>query len=117
VGAHYGYFTLLAARLVAPHGRVVAFEPSRATGELLRRNVAAVSGVVVEPHAVLDRDGTVEIHDFGPRNSALNTVLSTARVPDTERRDLRASTYRVPPVSLDAYAAEQNLSPDLVKLD
>lgn len=38
VGAHCGYFTLLAARLVGPRGRVVSFEPSPSSFELLQVN-------------------------------------------------------------------------------
>lgn len=117
VGAHYGYFTLLASRLVAPGGTVVAFEPSRSTARLLRRNVGGIPGIIVEACAVLDGTGTVELNDFGPSSSALNTVLGAARVPESDRRDLRALTYAVPSVSLDDYTAERGLRPDIVKLD
>lgn len=41
VGAHVGYFAILAARAVGPRGRVVAVEPSPENFELLQRNVAA----------------------------------------------------------------------------
>lgn len=117
VGAHYGYFTLLASRLVAPGGTVVAFEPSRSTARLLRRNVRGVAGVIVDERAVLDGTGIVELNDFGASNSALNTVLADARVPEPERRDLRARKYDVPSVSLDDYTAERGLRPNIVKLD
>ncbi len=40
VGANFGYFTLLAASLVGPEGRVFSFEPNPSTFEILRRNIA-----------------------------------------------------------------------------
>lgn len=40
-GAHTGYFTLLASRLVGPAGRVVAIEPSPAFHRALTANIAA----------------------------------------------------------------------------
>lgn len=40
VGAHIGYFTVLASTLVGPSGRVVAVEPDPASVELLRANLA-----------------------------------------------------------------------------
>jgi FkbM family methyltransferase len=40
VGAHIGYYTLLAARAVGPGGHVYAFEPSPANCRTLRRNIA-----------------------------------------------------------------------------
>jgi FkbM family methyltransferase len=39
VGANSGYFTLIAAGLVGPHGRVVAFEPNPAVRRRLEQNV------------------------------------------------------------------------------
>jgi FkbM family methyltransferase len=40
VGAHVGYYSLLAARLVGPTGSVIALEPEARNFDLLRRNVA-----------------------------------------------------------------------------
>ena len=40
VGANFGYFTLLAASLAGPEGRVFSFEPNPSTFAILRRNVA-----------------------------------------------------------------------------
>jgi FkbM family methyltransferase len=117
VGAQYGYFTVVASRLVQPSGVVVAFEPSRRTARVLRDNVAQLPGVVVEEAAVGAHPGTVELTDFGPRHCALNTVLGTARVPPAERRSLRSTTYDVRAIALDAYTTEHGLRPDIVKLD
>src|SRR4029450_8092682 len=38
IGAHIGYYTLLAARLVGPEGHVHAFEPAPASFRRLRAN-------------------------------------------------------------------------------
>lgn len=114
VGAQYGYFTVLASRLVGPSGRVVAFEPCRATAALLRRNVAGSPNVVVEECAVSSRSGTVPLRDFGPGHSAVNTVLGEARVPRRERRRLRGCSYDVPAVALDDYGLSRV---DAVKID
>jgi FkbM family methyltransferase len=56
-----------------PGGTVVAFEPGRHSFRLLATNVAAMNTVVVENLAVGSKTGNVEFHDFGLRNSALNT--------------------------------------------
>ena len=117
VGAQYGYFALLASRLVGPTGRVVAFEPSRGTARLLRENVGHLDNVIVEGTAVTDRAGTATLLDFGSRRSAINTVLGNARVPPRERTGLDARTYDVAAVSLDEYAVANDVRPDIVKLD
>jgi FkbM family methyltransferase len=117
VGAQYGYHALVAADVVQPGGTVVAFEPSRSSFRLLVRNVASMSGVIVENLAVGSTTGHVELHDFGLRNSALNTVHATARVPPRERRRLRTDSYSVASTTLDAYVKRTGLVPDIVKID
>ncbi len=59
VGAHAGLYTLLAARLVGPAGRAVAFEPLPRNLAFLRRHVAlnALTNVTVVPAAVCARTG------------------------------------------------------------
>jgi FkbM family methyltransferase len=50
VGAYVGYFTLMAARLVGPHGRVLAFEANPETYRKLAANVALNGFLQVEMH-------------------------------------------------------------------
>ena len=59
-GANLGYFSLLAAQLVGPEGRVVAFEAEPSIAADLRANVEANPGYRVEVRAaaVGDRVGT-----------------------------------------------------------
>ena len=60
IGAHVGFYTLLASQLVGPDGRVIAFEPVRRNLNYLRRHLEinhCVNVVVIEA-AVSDRSGT-----------------------------------------------------------
>jgi hypothetical protein len=47
VGAHFGYFSLLASRLVGEEGRVHAFEPTPRTFEVHSRNLETISNQIV----------------------------------------------------------------------
>jgi FkbM family methyltransferase len=61
VGASFGFFTLLAARLVGPTGHVHAFEPCAEDAAALRRNLALNDlgeRVTVHDAAVSDRAGS-----------------------------------------------------------
>jgi FkbM family methyltransferase len=57
VGAHIGYFTVLAWDLVRPAGRVHAFEADPQCFQRLLENSRTLGGVVVHPIAVSDRVG------------------------------------------------------------
>lgn len=54
IGANIGFFSLLAARIVGPEGRVVAFEADPEVAERLRENVKrnSLSTITVEQKAV-----------------------------------------------------------------
>ena len=64
VGANVGYFSLVAARRVARHGRVVSYEPQPEIAELLRSN-AVMNGlevlIDVRELAVSNRVGSMEL--------------------------------------------------------
>jgi FkbM family methyltransferase len=64
VGAHIGYYTLLAARLTGNTGKVFAFEPDPYNFAILKRNVSinGYRNVILEQKAVLDQ--SVACHLF-----------------------------------------------------
>ena len=68
IGANYGAFSLLAARIVGPRGCVHAFEPQIQHATLLGRSASTngFSHLMVHPVALSDRDGTAPIYCFGP---------------------------------------------------
>ena len=64
VGAHVGYFSLLAASIVGETGRVLAFEPSPENFELLQANVRnrGLASVSCFPWAVGAKNGSANLH-------------------------------------------------------
>ncbi len=63
IGANIGYYTLIAAKLVGPKGKVYAFEPDPDNFALLKKNVEAngYSNVVLVNKAVLDKTMTAKL--------------------------------------------------------
>ena len=104
VGAHVGYYTLLAAVLSAPGGRVAAFEPNPRNFDFLRRHLSlnGCDGVQAVPAAVSDRQGTARF-DFG-------TGTGTGHLAE-------AGSLEVQTLRLDDYCAEHALHPTAVKVD
>jgi len=105
VGAHIGYFSTVAARLVGATGHVVAFEPhERARTELLAmaaRN--EVQGIVeIVPYAVGDREEDLTLYtaDEGTAYSTLDPAGSPMR----NSMAFRPATV-VKATSLDAWLA------------
>jgi FkbM family methyltransferase len=114
VGAHVGYFTLLASVLTGAEGRVASFEPNEFSRALLRRNTRDFANVDVVGKAVGASIGRAELRvpTFG--NSAYATLATGDRSGSSDESWLAQPVERT---SLDAYAAETGLSPAVVKLD
>lgn len=104
LGAHIGYYTLLAARLTGPAGRVLAIEPLPRNCERLKQHVA-VNGcrtVTVLQAAAGDAEGTAS---FDPGEGNGRGYLS------------HSGTLDVRVVHLDDIAAELGCIPAFIKMD
>jgi FkbM family methyltransferase len=104
VGAHVGYYTLMASRLVGPGGRVVAFEPNPSNISFLRRHLGlnGVDNVTVIEAAVSSMAGTAHFDAGG--EPSMGHLASTG-------------SLEVKLVTIDAIADELDLRPNLIKVD
>jgi FkbM family methyltransferase len=87
VGAHFGFFTLLASELVGPEGRVVALEPMPETFARLARNVAehrSCDNITPLQSAAYSSAATLTFCDYGLVYSAFNSAFG-ARLPSGRR--------------------------------
>jgi FkbM family methyltransferase len=93
VGAHIGYFALLAAKLVGEEGRVFAFEPVPDTYQLLCRNIEAnnLKNIVPIPKAVWNQGGismftirpeSLAESSLGDRGYGKQVEVETVRLDD-----------------------------------
>lgn len=107
LGANTGFYSLMAAVLTGPAGRVAAFEPHPANVANLRKNLELnlVANCFIFEAAVSDSDGYGK---FLPGPS-----YSTGQLVQHSERALRVRT-----VTLDSLAASAQLSPpNIVKCD
>ena len=112
IGANVGFFTMLAARLTGPGGRVVAFEPVPGGAEGIRAN------------AELNGFGNVTVLERAAGASARRERLfvvsdqSWSHLESRGRHPLATEELEVEVVAIDDLVAAGELPPpDLVKLD
>jgi FkbM family methyltransferase len=108
VGAHVGYYTLLAARSVGWHGRVIALEPDPVNAALLRENVRRNG---LRNVSVLEAAAWHETTRLQLRRNAVNT--GDNRVALTNIAD--AETCEVSAIRLDEILG--GIPVTLVKVD
>jgi FkbM family methyltransferase len=113
IGAHVGYYTVLAARRVSPGGLVFAFEPSPRNYELLLANVwrNELTNVVCFPWAVSDHMGFLDLF-LDERNTGDNRLFQGDRGPGVRVRAVALDTLPSirPPidvVKIDVQGAEE----------
>lgn len=111
VGANIGFFTLLAARLAGPTGRVEAFEPLPAAADGLRRHVTLNDAQTVTVHevAVGARGGRAQL--MAVQEGSWSHLAQRGRHPDT------VQVLEVDLVSIDELVAGGMSPPDFVKID
>jgi FkbM family methyltransferase len=114
VGAHIGYDSLKAARLVGEKGRVVAFEPNPNTLRILRSNIEAsgARNVIVQPIACTDSEQTLTLFDSTPGGNSGSSSLSRANAGGLTR------PYTVRGRPIDDVVSELGMTRvDVVKAD
>ncbi len=107
IGAHIGYYTLLAARLVGPHGHVYAFEPSPANHRSLRTNIElnGLRNVTTAELAVGEPERRAVLYEGASHNTGLTTLspvlaAKNATPPPETIVDVGPVTSVVPPEDL-----------------
>ena len=96
VGAHVGYFSLLAAQLVGASGRVIAFEPNPANRTLLTRNINlnCLTNVDIYPFALSDYRGAAVLY-LNPFNDGGGGLSPFEEFPDGSLRWTRDDVARL----------------------
>ena len=113
LGAHVGFLTVLLARLLAPEGRVQAFEPSETEASLVEEFVR-VNGmenfVQVNRMAVCDEIGHLSF-GAGSFTGILGKAVENTKTPENKSVLVEATT-------LDHFIYDQgNTPPDFMKVD
>ena len=116
IGAHFGYFTLLASEIVGNDGQVHSFEPTQRTFEVLQTNVRNKGNVRPNRMAAWSKESTITFNDYGLEFAAWNSVHETWLEEATGSQSA-VTTYQVEAISLDRYISDTGVVPSFVKLD
>ncbi len=107
IGAHIGYFSRIAAKLVGHRGHVYAFEPDTDNRLLLEKNVRRYSFVSVRPEAITSNVGNVLFYHVHGSTGCHSTIPQ----PNTLE-------FTVPATTLDAFVEARRITHiDVIKMD
>ncbi len=120
IGANIGWYSLLAARVVGPAGKIIAFEPRVLNAATVQENAAInrLANVTVIPAAVTDQDGWATFLDQGSLQGRLGKDDTEAQARRRASKRSKHSYSVVPVLTLDSWIAEADQKPpSVVKID
>lgn len=113
IGAHIGYYSVLASQLVGNTGKVICFEPTPSTYSLLVKNTADKKNIKAENLAVYSIQTNMEFNDYGLKYMVFNS-FKKARLNNI---DLTPKHINVQTTTLDNYCRLNNIRPSFIKID
>ena len=116
VGAHFGYFSLLAGRVVGVNGKVISIEPAKGSFELLSRNTHAKDNIRVLHNAISDSNEVVKFYEFPIRYSEYNAIDISKFEDEAWIKKYQPEQTEVQAVTLDGLMGE-GIVPDMIKID
>lgn len=116
VGAHYGFFTLLASQLVGPLGKVFSFEPSSGSFRILSLNTENESNIKAFNLAVGDRHNDLVTFYQYPAWLSEYSSLTSSQYPKYGKFGTPIPVD-IKMITCDAFFREYHLKPNLIKID
>lgn len=117
VGAHYGYFSLLASSLVGQNGQVISFEASPKTFRILKKNNASCKNCKSHNVAVSDSTSNLVFYEFPNLYSEYNTLDVEQFKNESWFSASRPTETKVESITLDQFIKQEQIKPNIIKID
>lgn len=117
VGAHFGYFTLLAEKLTGSNGQVYSFEPSTESFSVLRQNIDGSHTIRVFENAISDQIETIRFHEFPNLYSEYNTRDIGQFRNQPWFSSFRPEIKEVNATTIDNLTMNHQFTPTFIKID
>ena len=117
IGAHFGYFSMLAAALTGKNGNVLSLEASKNIYQILRGNTASFTQCKAIHAAAGPSNGTVQFYDFPLLFSEYNTIEKDQYANESWKSSVQAEETEVNMYSLKTLINQENINPSIIKID
>ena len=115
VGAHFGFFSLLASNIVGTDGKVIAYEGGKDTYQILSKNLKTKANIQANNKVVSNTQGEVYFYQFPTAYSEYNS-LDIEQYKDTDW--IESNPPKATPMDSIRLSEELNgQSVDMIKID
>lgn len=117
IGAHYGFFSLLAAKLIGDQGHLIAIEAAPSNFALLEKNLDALTHAQAIQRAASNKKGSLTFYEFPPLYSEYNTTDPVQYEEAVKASGHAGKKIEVPAIQIDDLLHTENLQPNFIKMD
>jgi len=117
VGAHFGYYALLAAKLTGDEGHVFAIEASENSFAILKENTQAQKNIVSYHNAAGAEAGEVVFYEYPGPLAEYNTTVEGAYDEKPWIKKVKQTINRVETLVLDTLIASNQVTDTIIKID
>ena len=117
IGAHYGYFSLLASRCVGDVGKVISVEPSSRAYAILSHNVKKIDNTRCMNNAISNKKDKTVIYEFPNMYSEYNSLNQDQYKDQKWFQEYTPKPITVESTTIDTILLEEKLSPKIIKVD
>jgi len=115
VGAHYGYFTLLAKKIIGKKGKIYSFEASKKTYEILKLNCD--SSFNIYNKAISDCEGFLSFYEFPNLYSEYNSFNIEQFKNSSWFEKNKPRETKIETIPLSKFIEQHQLEPKIIKID
>lgn len=117
VGTHFGFYSLLASKLVGDTGRVIGIEASEAIFEIYKKNTTSSNNIKSFHLAAAEKNGEISFFEFPVLYSEYNT-LNPNQFDDAHWiKQNPPKEIKVKGQRLETVLQNENVQPDFIKID
>lgn len=117
VGAHFGYFSLLASHLTGPSGRVLSMEASPTVFNMLQKNTSSKDQIVAIHKAAGASNGEITFFEYPLRFSEYNTTEASIYEGEAWYQDVQETQHQIEVCTLESVLEAHQCTPNLIKID
>jgi FkbM family methyltransferase len=117
IGAHYGYYTLLAAELTGTSGNVMAYEPAQSSFQILQKNTTDYHNISACQQALSFGGDTITFYEFDNLKSEYNTTNKESFEQTEWIGEATYKTNTVTATSIDDIVKTTANKPTVIKID
>ena len=117
IGAHYGYFTLLASEIVGLNGQVISFEPSSKSFQLLKLNTEPAKNIKCFQKAISNSEDNIVFYEFPNLHSEYNSTDITQFEKESWYKNTPPTKVEVKCTTIDKITHTESFNPKIIKID